>query len=194
VGASGVDFFPEPAGLTPAERRDVVLLGSLATALDALAGPDYAAAFGGSTNPDDYRWGRLHRLTLPSVIGEDASIPPAGGFESLAPSLPGLARDGGPEAVNVGGFIASGSSASTFTFSFGSQFRTLLAPAHPDARPDGVLGFSSLPGGPSGDPTSPLYVSQLGKWLTVDHDRMLVNARDVRAAATRVELFEPPAP
>jgi len=64
----------------------------------------------------------------------------------------------------------------------------------PEVRPDGVLGFSSLPGGPSANPTSPLYVSQLGKWLSVDYDRMLVNARDVRAAATRVELFEPPAP
>ena len=35
-----------------------------ADALDRLAGPAFAAAFKGSTNQDDYRWGRLHRIVF----------------------------------------------------------------------------------------------------------------------------------
>jgi penicillin amidase len=55
VGASGVDFFPEPATLTSAEdRRDATLLTALRTALDALASDDFLAAFGNSTDQDDY--------------------------------------------------------------------------------------------------------------------------------------------
>lgn len=55
VGASGVDFFPTPAGLSAPDRRDVMLLGALSDALTSMAGSAYAAAFGRSTVQDTYR-------------------------------------------------------------------------------------------------------------------------------------------
>src|SRR5262249_38740670 len=54
VGASGLPFFNGP-GATPEDRRDFVILQSLTDALNTLASPAFAAAFGGSSNQDDYR-------------------------------------------------------------------------------------------------------------------------------------------
>ena len=69
-----------------------------------------------------------------------------------------------------------------------------MSPGDPLARPDGVLGFANVAGGSSGDSSSPLYASQLAKWLTVDHHRVPMNHRAVRVVAERVELFTPPLP
>jgi penicillin amidase len=186
VGASGVNFFPEPAALAPEDRRDVALLQALSDALDALASDSNAAAFGNSTDQDDYRWGRLHRVRFPHPLGGAYSIPPAAGFTDL----PGISRDGGYNTVNRGVNSALADRASSFTFSSGSVARLVMAPG----RPFDALGFSSLSGGSSGDPASPLYASQLAAWLTVDYHRMPMNHRDVRVAAERVELFTPAAP
>jgi acyl-homoserine lactone acylase PvdQ len=57
-----------------------------------------------------------------------------------------------------------------------------------------VLGFANLAGGSSGDAESPLYASQLSKWLTVDYHRVPINCFDVRRVAERIEFFTPPAP
>jgi len=192
--SSGVDFFPEPSALPAADRRDAVMLGALHDALDDLASARYAAAFGNSTNQDDYRWGKLHRVTLEHPLGGAYSIPPAAGFTDSRPQLPGLARDGGFQTVNPGDFVVTDKGSNAFVFTAGSWQRHVMSPGDPLARPDGVLGFANVAGGSSGDSSSPLYASQLGAWLTVDYHRVLMNARDVRAAATRVELFEPPAP
>jgi penicillin amidase len=199
VGASGIDFFPEPAALPVADRRDLALLQALRDALDALAGNAFASAFANSTNQDDYRWGKLNRVMLEHPLGGLRSIPPAAGFTDLSPQLGGMARDGGYATVNPGGQAGAGLTtisinARAFEFSDGSEYRRVLAPSHPLARPDGVLGFANLAGGSSGDSTSPLYASQLGKWLTVDYHRVPMNSRDVRVAAERVELFTAAAP
>ena len=102
LGGSGLDLFPGPAGLSAAERRDVALLQALRDGLDRLASPEFANAFGGSTSQDDYRWGKLHRLTLQHPLGGDRNLPPAAGFEDLGPGLPGLSRDGASGALNAG--------------------------------------------------------------------------------------------
>jgi penicillin amidase len=188
VGTSGVNFFPEPAALSAEDRRDVALLQALRDALDALASDAYAAAFGNSTNQDDYRWGRLHRVTFPHPLGGAASIPPAAGFTDLAPNLRGISRDGGLWTVNRGMNSVQADGSGQFQFVSGSVARLVMAPG----RPFGALGFSSLSGGSSGDPASPLYASQLGKWLTVDYHRMPMKRRDVRMVAERVEVFKPP--
>ena len=138
-------------------------------------------------------------MRLEHPLGGLRLIPPAACFSDLSPQLAGLARDGGYSTVNPGG--QGGSSLPTFSinadafeFSNGSEYRRILAPGHRLARPDDVLGFASLAGGSSGDSTSPLYASQLGKWLTVDYHRVPMNAREVRVAAERVEIFSPPLP
>jgi len=199
VGVSGIDFFPEPAALPASDRRDVALLKALRGALNMLAGNAFAKAFGNSSNQDDYRWGKLNRVTLEHPLGGLRSIPPAAGFTDLSLQLPGLARDGGYRTVNPGGDANAGGStismnAHAFQFSNGSEWRRVLAAGRRLARPDGVLGFASLAGGSSGDAESPLYASQLANWLTVDYHRVPMNRRDVRMVAERVEVFTPPKP
>src|SRR3546814_2046218 len=74
VSASGVKFF---AGGDGRAKVDSVMLASLSEALDRLASPEFAAAFGGSTNPANYRWGMLHRIVFDSPLGPPFSVPPA---------------------------------------------------------------------------------------------------------------------
>src|SRR5205823_7068979 len=75
---SGVDLL-NASGLTAADRQALAELRALKTGLDRLASPDFAAAFGGSTDQDDYRWGKLHRLVLASPLDAPFSAPPAFG-------------------------------------------------------------------------------------------------------------------
>jgi len=176
VGASGVDFFPEPATLSDAgDRRDATLLAALRTALDALASDDFLAAFGNSTSQDDYLWGKLHRITFDHPFVPAFSIPPAAGYEDLGPGLPGLSRDGGYEVVNASGFSATADGTNEFRFGSGPVRRYVGGPVllgssrrheRPLARIDGV---NVMPGGPSENPFSPNYATQLGRWLTADH-------------------------
>ena len=117
-------------------------------------------------------------------------------------SLPGMARDGGLETPTAAPETPTPMASTPLRWSatssgacdYISDARLVMAPGHPEARPDGVLGYTSLKGGASEDPLSPSYASQLGKWLTVDYHRMPMNARDVRVAAERVELFTPAVP
>jgi penicillin amidase len=180
VGASGIDFFPEPMGLVPDTRRDVTLLQALRDALDRLASDTFAPAFANSTDPDDYRWGRLHRHTFAHPLGEDRNVPPAAGFEHSAPDLPGLSRDGAFQTVNNSSPPQPDArTPEAFLSRQGASSRwvTELSPVAPGA--DGLIGSASLPGGASGDAASPLYASQLGAWLTGDHHALLVTADEI---------------
>jgi penicillin amidase len=102
VGASGIDLFAVAGVASAADRRDVLLLRAVGEALDALAGPDFAAAFGGSRDQDDYRWGKLHRLVLDHPLDGPFSVPPAfGRFPQPLPDLPGISTDGGFSTVDA---------------------------------------------------------------------------------------------
>ncbi len=192
IGASGVNFFPEPAGLSAKQRRDVALLQALRTALDALAGPDFADAFGLSTNQDDYRWGRLHRITFDHPLGGPFSIPPAAGFANLSAALPGLSRDGGYEVVNASGFSAKADRQNDFRFGSGPVRRYVgTATAAPSASFGGILGQNVVAGGPSGNPFGPEYATQLGAWLTADQHVVLMGQTAVEAAAVAETTLNP---
>jgi penicillin G amidase len=192
VGASGVDFLPEPSGLSAEDRRDLALLSALRVALDALASNAFRDAFDNSTNQDDYRWGRLHRLTFSHALGGVFNVPPAGGFEDLGPGLPGVARDGGFEVVNASGFNARADNDGAFRFSSGASPRYVGvagAGADPLAR---VVGWSVIAGGSSGDYRSPLYVKQLGMWLTADYHPVEMFEDEASRAAISRERFRAP--
>jgi penicillin amidase len=171
VGASGLDFFEVPGVEVATTRRDLIALRSLAGALDVLAGANYAPAFKRSTNQDDYRWGRLHRITLPHPIGGPFSIPPAfGAFPApFGPDLPGLPVDGGLYTVDVASTQILRDSAPDAL----NAFVPRSIPVHryvSRVRRFG-LGFDaeiSLPGGQSALPDSPFYVNLLGPYLTND--------------------------
>jgi penicillin amidase len=105
LGASGLDFFEIPGVDAPPQvRRDSIILQSLKDALNLLASDAFAEAFNGSTNQHSYRWGKLHRKTFSHIFGILApqfSIPTAGDFTDLSPTLPGLAIDGGYETIEA---------------------------------------------------------------------------------------------
>jgi penicillin amidase len=164
VGASGIDFFAVPGVASAADRRDVLLLGAVREALDKLAGPDFAAAFGGSTDQDDYRWGLLHRLTLDHPLGGPFSVPPGfGRFPQPLPTLAGIPTDGGFSTVDAASHSARADSATEFTFGSGPANRYVSATGR-----HGVTARTSLPGGTSALPDSPFYLNLLPRWLTDD--------------------------
>jgi penicillin amidase len=188
--AADVDFFPEPAGLSAGERRDVTLLAAMRTALDALASDDFAAAFDHSTDPDDYRWGRLHRITFEHPLGGPYSIPPAAGFDDLAPDLPGISRDGGYNVVNASGFSATADGSNEFRFGSGPVRRYVGEARHGGSHGASVRGFNVIPGGPSGVPGDPDYATQLPLWLTADYHSVNMSPVVSVAGSTR-ETFVP---
>jgi penicillin amidase len=189
--AQDVDFFPEPAGLSAEERRDATLLAALRDALDALASDEFAPAFGNSTNQDDYRWGKLHRITFDHEFNPAFSIPPAAGFADLAPDLPGLSRDGGFEVVNASGFSARADGLNDFRFGGGPVRRYVGIGDFPGLGGGNVRGFNVIPGGPSGDPNSPLYANQLATWLSADYHTVVMSDTVAGRNAIAREVFVP---
>jgi penicillin G amidase len=165
VGASGIDFFAVDGVADAADRRDVILLRAVQAALAKLSGPDFQAAFGGSTDQDDYRWGRLHRVTLDHPLGGPFNIPPAfGAFPPPLADLPGIPTDGGFETVDAATHNARADAAGEFGYGGGPANRYVA-----ELRaPGDVHAESSLPGGTSGVPGSPFYVNLLPEWLTND--------------------------
>jgi penicillin G amidase len=139
-----------------------VILQSLKDALTLLASPAFNAAFGGSTNQNDYRWGKLHRITFAHILGSPFSIPPAGGaFPQPLAGLPGIPTDGGYQTVDAASFSVTANTVNGFTFSSGPSQRFVG-----EGRDEGIRGVSSLPGGISGVLGSPFYVNLLPQWLT----------------------------
>jgi len=157
LGASGINFFNAPGIADPAARRDYVILKSLADALDLLASDDFADAFGGSTDQDDYRWGKLHRLVLAHPLDGGLSLPPQ-------PS-PGFAVDGGFGTVDAGTHVLRAASDKDFGFPEGPTRRYV---AEVRAGKGQILAESSLPGGTSGAPGNPFRTNLLFPWLTND--------------------------
>ena len=197
VGASGVNFFPEPATLGAAEdRRDATLLTALRTALDALASNDFLAAFGNSTDQDDYLWGKLHRITFDHPFVPEFSIPPAAGFEDLGPGLPGLSRDGGYNVVNASGFSATADGTNEFRFGGGPVRRYVGGPQVVGGRRTGksapvISGVNVMPGGPSENPFSPNYATQLGLWLTADQHSVPMGMKIPKKHTQSEDTFVP---
>ena len=166
VGASGVNFFDLPDVEDAGDRRDIIVLRSLAEALDLLAGEAFEDAFKASTNQDDYVWGRLHRLILRHPLGGPFNVPPAGGaFPPSFDDLDGFAVDGGLEAPDAARHSARASSSHAFIFTNGPVRRYVGEVA---SDPGSIEAQTSLPGGTSGNIASPFYANLLARWLTND--------------------------
>jgi penicillin G amidase len=165
LGASGIDFFAAPGITAPDAARDYRLLHALASGLDMLAGPSFAAAFHGSTDLADYRWGLLHRLTLQHPLGEPFSVPSGfGQFPDPLPGLAGIPVDGGFETVDAASHDVRASDSDGFRFDSGPARRFI-------ATPHGAIMWaeSALPGGTSALPNSPFYLNLLRPYLTDDY-------------------------
>ena len=162
VGRSGIDFFAVPGIADAADRRDFLVLKSLADALDLAAGDDFAPVFGSSTRQSDYRWGKLHRITLTSPLGAPYTIPSQGNRRtSPLPGLPGLPVDGGSHVPDVAGHPLRADTPAEFTVPLVPNRRFVA-----QATPDGWRSVDSLPGGVSEDLGSRFEQNLLGDWLT----------------------------
>jgi penicillin amidase len=187
IGASGLNFFNAPAASSE-DRRDIVILASLADALGRLAGPDFAAAFSGSTNQADYRWGKLHRIMLRHPLGGPFNVPPAfGAFANpLGDALPGFPVDGGFWAVDASKHDPRAQSVNDFMFDRSPDDRFVA-----EAGAHGVRSESAWPGGTSGVPGDRFYVNLLPGYLTNDTLPLLFRNDDVQKALYSVSRFVP---
>jgi penicillin G amidase len=173
VGASGVDFLAVPGVGDPADRRDVLVLKSLADALDLLAGPAFESAFHGSTDQDDYRWGLLHRITLDAMLGGPWTIP-------------AVATDGGFSTVDAASHNVRADAANEFTFGSGPVRRFVASPVHGVMRAE-----SSLPGGTSEVLGSPYYRNLLDRWLTNETYPVRLSRSDLVHATESIARYMP---
>jgi penicillin amidase len=188
IAAAGIDWIPKPKTLSAEERRDLALLKALRAALDRLASPTFAPAFGESTDQDDYRWGKLHRIVFDHPFVDAFNIPPQAGFKDLNSELPGLARDGGYEVVNRSGFSARAQSLNSFMFGSGSVRRYV---GQARRSPRKIVGENVVPGGPSGIPGDPSYATQLGTWLTADYHAVEMGVSIPGGPFVKRETFVP---
>jgi penicillin amidase len=187
VGRSGIDFFEVPGVTAADDRRDTIVLRSLSRALTLLAGPAFEAAFNGSTNQNDYRWGRLHRVVFAHPIGGSFNTPPAGGaFPQPLPNLPGVSIDGGLYTVDVGNHPFDRDESNGFMVTFGVSRRYVAS-----MTPEGVESFSIIPGGASGVPGDAFSVNLLPLWLTNESVPLIHDIDSLPAQTVSVETFRP---
>ena len=186
-GASGVDFFNVPGVTDPSDQRDIVILASLKEALTRLASDEFEKAFDKSTNQDDYRWGRLHRIVFAHPLDGPFSIPPAGGaFPPPLFPLSGIPTDGGFQTVDASSHSVRGAGTDGFMFNAGPVRRFVSEPRRGGARSESIW-----PGGTSGVLGSPFYAQFLTRWLSNDAIPLLLGQGEVRSNAARIERFVP---
>ena len=178
TGASGVVFYANAAA------RDTAILQAVRNALNLASSGGFSAAFGGSTDQDDYRWGKLHRITFRHSLGGPFNLPPGAGFTDLAAGLPGVATDGGFGVVDASSHNPRAATVSGFTFGSGPARRFVS-----EARPRRPNAVQVIPGGQSGNPADPWFGNQLGRWLTDDYHPVLMLPGEIsRNSVARVEF------
>lgn len=187
IGASGIDFFPVIGINGAADRRDYLLLKCLRDALTLLAGDAFAPAFHKSTNQNDYRWGRLHRIVFSHELGEPYSVPPGqGAFPAPFADLQGIPTDGGFEAVDASRHDPRAADANAFMFDSGPANRFTAQVV--DGR---MSAATALPGGEDGTIGSPHSVDLLRYWLVNDTYPLLTGEAEIDADAESHEIFLP---
>lgn len=185
TGVSLVNFFTVPGVVDQNVARDLILLGALQKGLDLLASNTFAAAFANSTNLEDYRWGKLHRIVFDHPLGPALSIPPSG---ILGPALPGFPRAGGMGTIDASSHDARADGLNEFMFGSGParRFIATMTPTGPEA-------LEVLPGGESGHPGNPHGTDQLGLWLVNAYKPLAITMDQVAATAVDSQDFAPPA-
>ena len=187
VGASGINFFTNPQAPSPEDARDFVILGSLKQALDLLAGDDFAAAFNNSNDINDYRWGKLHRISFSHVLGSSLTVPNGLFGLSTIDGLNGVPRSGGYQVLDASGHSVRANSLDGFMYADGParRFVATMTPAGPAAE-------QIIPGGQSGNITDgALYVNQLFHYLTNNYFPLFVNPALIDQISERTENYEP---
>ncbi|MGB7452372.1 MAG: penicillin acylase family protein, partial [Lysobacterales bacterium] len=183
-GTGIIDFFDVPGIADPLDQRDYKLLDALRAALDLLAGEEFADAFANSTDQDDYRWGKLHRIVFDHPFIEAFSVPPQppGVFPQPVPGLRGFPTDGGFNVVDASSHSARADSVNEFQFGSGPVRRFT-------GEPQGGFrtGAESIwAGGVSGVPFpgNPYYSNLLNYWLVNETLPLVLQAKDASIGET----------
>lgn len=186
-GASGINFFTNPQAPTREDARDYLILASLSQALTEMAGEEFEAAFGNSSDLDDYRWGKLHRITFSHVLGDSLSVPNGMFGLSTVDGLPGVARSGGYQVLDASSHSTRADSSNEFMFSAGPARRFVA-----EVTPLGIAAEQVIPGGQSGTITAGAnYVNQLFYWLVNDYIPLLTDFNVLTSIANEIYHFEP---
>jgi penicillin amidase len=188
VSSSGLDFFAAGSAADQATKVQEVMLLSLSDALNRLAGAEFTAAFANSTDIDDYRWGKLHRIVFDSPLGGPFNVPPAFGlFPDPLPGLPGVPTDGGFGVVDASSHNARATGVNGFRFGSGPTNRWVA-----DVGRSGPKSQSVWPGGTSAIPGDEFYVfPMLPRWLTNDANPIRFKSGDLRKGTSSVTKFKP---
>ena len=150
-------------------------------------GDNFKAAFGNSANQRDYRWGKLHRLTLPSPLGAPYTIPSQGNpFSSPLPGLPGIPVDGGINSPDTAPHNVRADAPEKFTIPLVPVRRQVA-----QATTSGWRSVNSLSGGASEDLGSGFEQNLLRGWLTNDTYPIRSNPLDLVGATDSVTVFVP---
>jgi len=164
VGESGIDFFAVPGITDPRARRDYLMLKSLGDALSLAASDNFKAAFGNSADQRDYRWGKLHRVTLTSPLGPPYTVPSQGNrFTPPLTGLSGIPVDGGFNVPDVAGHPLRADTPEKFTISLVPARRFVA-----QGEKSGWRTMSSLPGGTSENSGDRFEQNLLRGWLAND--------------------------
>ena len=187
VGASGINFFTNPSAPTPTDARDFVILASLKQALDLLASDEFAPAFNNSTDINDYRWGKLHRISFDHVLASSLSVPNGLFGLSTIEGLDGLARSGGYQVLDASSHSIRAKTLNGFMFGAGPARRFVG-----ELTEQAPIMEQVIPGGQSGVITSgSLYVNQLFSWLTNSYLPLFIDIDTIDQIAVERETFEP---
>jgi len=167
-----------------------VLFKALKEGLDQLGSASLAPAFGGSSSLAAYRWGKLHRIVFEHPLGGLAPIfnlpgPNPYGFTNLSADLKGVARSGGFETVDAASHSPTATGLNDFMFGSGPA-RRFVGEMTPT-----ISASEIIPGGQSGVLGSPLYSSQLSRWLTNNYHALPISAADAAKATAVTVDFEP---
>ncbi|MFC3193279.1 penicillin acylase family protein [Marinicella sediminis] len=185
-GASGINFFTNPSAPSREDARDFLILASLQQALNHMAGDDFASAFSNSTDLDDYRWGKLHRIVFSHPLGDSLSVPNGLFGLQTVDGLRGVARAGGYQVLDASSHSTRADSSDEFMFSSGPARRFVA-----EVTPLGIAAEQIIPGGQSGVVTSGAnYVNQLFFWLVNGYLPLITDLDVIVAIANEVYTFE----
>jgi penicillin amidase len=188
-GESGLDFFDAPETqpeFDEKSRRDVMILLSLKQALELLASDAFAKSYNKSTKLEDYRWGKLHRITFRSAMHAATrafSIPPSGGYDQPE-YADGLPVDGSFATVDVARYDLRDKSERGFKFTAGPSQRHVV-----DVNPNGIRDFNAFASGEVFIPGHKHYSDILPFWLVNNYIPIYFAKNEIEANSESTQEF-----
>lgn len=131
----------------------------------------------GSSDPDEWRWGRIHTL----VMGADLLNTVTDDFDNGP-----FAAPGGLFTLNVASPSAPGDGDGYYGFSHGPSMRMVV-----EGKPEGFVAHFNFPGGQVHRRDSPFYDNLVEDFLINKTFIMPFTPEEVTASSKQVETFEP---